>query len=226
MLKTKLRQLLAENKITPYRFAKTVEAHGKRSQSWAYRSVRGEIGLTTEGIDLIIRCLRELTGKPIAVEDVMGYVEEIQEPTDTQEEQAERQVWNIILKESVEQGGTLLALIDPEPQDATYRSSSRLRHRSWWLTSLVAVFLLGIGSHYLYQLSVDRRELALLEQPVPVPVQIGPEGDTTSLTPKLRVNAVEGATNYEFSVFNLISRQNVLNENSKEPFFIVPANAI
>lgn len=229
MLKTKLRQLLAENKITPYRFAKTVEAHGKRSQSWAYRSVRGEIGLTTEGIDLIIRCLRELTGKPIEVEDVMGYVDEAQKPIDAHEEQAEKQVWNIVLQESVEQDGTLPALpalLNSKPRDATYYPSSRPRHRNWWLTSLLAVFLLGVGSHYLYRSSVDRRELALLAQPVPVPVQIGPEGDTTSLTPKLRVNAVEGATNYEFSVFNLISRQNVLNENSKEPFFIVPTNAV
>ena len=65
-----------------------------------------------------------------------------------------------------------------------------------------------------------------MSQPTPTPVQIGPEGNPQSFTPKLRVNSVEGATNYEFSVFNLKSRQNVLNENTEEPFYIVPENAV
>lgn len=229
MLKTRLRQLLEEHGITPYRFAKTIEAKGERSRSWAYRTVRGEIGLTTEGIDLMIRCLRELTGKPIAVQDVMGYVE-VQEPTGDEDEGAEEQVWELIFQESTPREEVLPVLLtSPQNaayQDAAYRPSARFWWRGWWLMPLLLVFVLGVGSQRLYQFSLDRREFALLSQPTPTPVQIGPEGDSQSLTPKLRVDPVEGATNYEFSVFNLNSRQNVLNENTDEPFFIVPENAV
>ena len=227
MLQTRLRQLLEEHGVTPYRFAKTIEAQGERSRSWAYRTVRGEIGLTTEGIDLIIRCLRELTGKPIAVQDVMGYVE-AQEATG--DEGAEEQVWELIFQESTPREEVLPVLLTPSQdaayQDAAYRPSARFRWRGWWLIPFLLIFVLGATSQRLYQFSVDRRELILLSQPTRTPVQIGPEGDSQSLTPKLRVDPVEGATNYEFSVFNLESRQNVLNENTDEPFFIVPENAV
>ena len=133
MLQTKLRQLLAEHNITPYRFAKTVEAYGERSRSWAYRSVRGEIGLTTEGVDLIIRCLRDLTGQPIAVEDVLGYVDESYGLTLNKEEvQEEAQVWDLILQQKAAQEGGLPILVPPQNstyEDAAYRPSARLRQR-------------------------------------------------------------------------------------------------
>ena len=170
MVQTKLRQLLAEHNVTPYRFAKTIEACGERSRSWAYRSVRGEIGLTTEGVDLIIRCLRDLTGQPIAVEDILGYVDETHDlALNKKELKEEAQVWDLILRKKTAQEipPILISSSNSAYGDATYRPSTRSSQRGWWLISLLLVFILGVSSQRIYQSTIDRRELVLLSEPTP-----------------------------------------------------------
>ena len=250
MVKTNLRKLLDAHGITPYRFAQAVKAKGKRTQSWAYRTVRGEFGLTTEAVELILETLRELTGKPISVGDLLEYAEPTGPSTSTElsrSEDAEKEAW-LVLFEAAPPPPHEVVVLTPPPEEAghTYRADDTHKEPRRSLqplfTGLLGLVLLalgfglGIGSQRLVALvtvsagapvvSEPVTDEVVTDEPVPTPVAIGPEGETSSVTPKLRVNPVPGATNYIYSVFNLESRQNVLYENSAEPFYIVPENAL
>lgn len=61
---------------------------------------------------------------------------------------------------------------------------------------------------------------------VQVPRLIGPEGKITDLSPKLRVETVRAANDYEFSVFNLKSRKNIFISNTPNPFYNLPKNVL
>ncbi len=111
MVRLKLRKLLDEHGITPYRFAQAVKATGTRSESWAYRTARGEIKLTADGLALIVETLRDLTGKRISVDDVVEVVGDEYSESDlvpSSDQRQDRETLTASYREtSLETGGTL-----------------------------------------------------------------------------------------------------------------------
>lgn len=75
MVKLNIQKLLSKHGITAYRFAKAVRAKGIRSESWAYKTARGEIKLTADGLALVVEVLRDLTGEKIAIGDVLEVID-------------------------------------------------------------------------------------------------------------------------------------------------------
>ena len=234
MLRTKLRQLLDQHSISPYKFAQAVKQTGTRSESWAYKTARGEIGLTSEGIETVIRVLRELTGADINVSDVVEYCDEGEFTSNlalTDASQRENKILSIFLAEPDLGGGEIIVPYSA-PERTTYTAYAAKRRFPRFsllfsILSLVAVsFIVGRYSQPLAQVQSQVLITEKLDEPLSTPIPIGPEGEIQSIEPKLRIEAVTGATHYTYSIFNTLSRQNVLYENSKEPFFIVPKNAL
>lgn len=86
-------------------------------------------------------------------------------------------------------------------------------------------FLVGLYARAPLFATPEPSQVSTIE-PLSTPIAIGPEGAVQGTEPKLRIEPVAGATHYVYSIFNLLSRQNVVHENSSEPFLITPKNAL
>jgi len=236
MVRLRLRKLLDYHGITPYRFAQAVKATGTRSESWAYRTARGEIKLTADGLALIVEVLRELTEEKITINDVVEIVgDEDNEPvlSAPRDERQEQATLAVLYHETSSETGTVLALSSPPVSEETgvYRKRRALPRPPLFsllsIFALVAVsFLAGFYGKALVDASRSSQAQVAGNEPIPTPVAIGPEGEVQGAEPKLRIEPVPGATHYVYSIFNLLSRQNVVYENSSKPFLIVPENAL
>lgn len=72
-VKWKIKELLRENGITPYRLMKDTGL----SQGTAYRLANNDFNsVNAEIIDAVVKALRKLTGKPVEVADLLEYQEE------------------------------------------------------------------------------------------------------------------------------------------------------
>jgi DNA-binding Xre family transcriptional regulator len=70
----KLKEFLQENEITPYKLSKAVA--GELSQKGVYRLTSEELsGVNFDTLSVIIPVLRDLTGKPVNVQDLLEYQE-------------------------------------------------------------------------------------------------------------------------------------------------------
>ena len=235
MLRTKLRQLLDKYNISTYKFAQKVKQTGVRSESWAYKTARGEVGLTSEGIELVIKVLRELTGADIDVHDVVEYRDAESEAASTlaridPPKSEEHKLLSLLLLAQHSEAVEPLIVYAPPSTSTSERNKPKRYARFALLIGtlflVVTSFIIGRHSQPLRQV---QRQALLSEMPVEplaTPLPIGPEGAVWSTEPKLRVEPVAGATHYTYSVFNSLSRQNVLHERSPEPFFTVPRNAL
>lgn len=94
------------------------------------------------------------------------------------------------------------------------------------LALMTVGFLVGFYTQTSLLTAPEPSEVSIVSGPLPTPVAIGPEGMVQGMEPKLRIERVPGATHYVYSIFNLLSRQNVVYENSSEPFLITPRNAL
>ncbi len=75
MIRWKLKTVLKEYNLTPYRLAKAT--NGKLSLNATYNAVAdGLTGVKFESLSIIISALRVLTGRQIGVEDLFEFVED------------------------------------------------------------------------------------------------------------------------------------------------------
>ena len=73
-VKWKIKELLREHGITPYRLMKDTGL----SQGTAYRLANNDFNsVNADIIDVVVKALRKLTGKPVDVADLLEYREEI-----------------------------------------------------------------------------------------------------------------------------------------------------
>lgn len=235
MVRYKVSKLLNSYGITPYRFAQAVKATGTRSESWAYRTARGEIKLTADGLALIVEVLRDLTHKEITVDDVVEIVDDENsdpDPLPPKDERHEQETLNVLYRETrLETGTTLIPYSAPASKETRFYQRRVVPRLSLLtlvsvLTLVVVSFLAGFyGKSFLNVLRQSQDQI-VESGPIPTPVAIGPEGEVQGAEPKLRIEPVPGATHYVYSIFNLLSRQNVVYENSSEAFLITPKNAL
>jgi DNA-binding Xre family transcriptional regulator len=71
-IRWKVKEFLADNQITPYR----LKMESGLAQGTVYRLANNEAtAVNAETIDVVVRSLRRLTGKPINVCDLLEYTE-------------------------------------------------------------------------------------------------------------------------------------------------------
>lgn len=83
MIRWKLKAILEEHGLTPYRLAKATK--GKLSLNAVYNAVTDDLtAIKFESLGTLVNTLRELTGEPIGVENLIEYVEEsgVSDPAD------------------------------------------------------------------------------------------------------------------------------------------------
>ena len=72
-VKWKVKELLEAHDVTPYRFWK----ESGLANRTAYRLVNGETTtVNTDTLDATVKAIRTLTGKPVAIADLLEYVGE------------------------------------------------------------------------------------------------------------------------------------------------------
>ncbi len=73
--KWKLREFLDAEKVTPYALAQ--KTSGRVSQKSVYRLAQGDLdGIRFHTLDTIIPALRELTGKPVKLTDLLEFADD------------------------------------------------------------------------------------------------------------------------------------------------------
>lgn len=228
---TRLKDLLNDLGISQTKFAKRLEEENRKSKSWGHQVVRGDTGLSLSTARMVIDVLKRMTGRDdLTVDDIIDKEAKnhhsdssdlVQVRTQTASDE-EKLLWDMVYK-SIDKYEIVLP---PKRSEGKTRS----RQPKGLGGRLTGAFLLLIGVFFVLGVWVGQNDIFLLRsaggESLPIPTPIGPEGEINNSTPRLRVEAVPGSDGYEFSVFNLQTRQNVLNENTTSPFYSVPDNVV
>lgn len=230
MVKLNIQKLLSKHGITAYRFAKAVRAKGIRSESWAYKTARGEIKLTADGLALVVEVLRDLTGEKIAIGDVLEVIDGDADFSPQVDKHQELEALIILYEKPGSRTGETLATYSPqtEKNGVPWTKQNQTRSPFTFVGGLMIVVVVSFLAGLFGRTSLDAPRVAQdsINVPIPTPIAIGPEGEIQGMEPKLRVEPVPDVTHYLYSVFNLLSRQNVIYENTSEPFLIIPKHAL
>ncbi|MCA9839647.1 MAG: hypothetical protein KC422_22245, partial [Trueperaceae bacterium] len=206
-------------------------------------------------LGLIIRALRSLTKQPVSISDILEYVDDsfdskysyVKTSLDTQQVTIEPlvpldpldEVWELLVQ-SLKQKHVDLSLI-PGAKEQTYkaRPNKQLSKVSGRILLILIVFFITTGAYFSYDQLIGKprllakysrlfsfRDRVRPTSDIPVPSQIGPEGNVNQLTPTLRITAVNEAHAYEFYIENRVSNEGVYTGPVISTSFVIPDNSL
>ena len=149
------------------------------------------------------------------------------------------EVWELLVQ-SLKKKHVDLSLI-PGAKEQTYkaRSVKSLSKVSGRILLILIVFFITTGAYFSYDQLIGKprllakysrlfsfRDRVRPTSDIPVPSQIGPEGNVNQLTPTLRITAVNEAHAYEFYIENRVSNEGVYTGPVISTSFVIPDNSL
>ncbi len=150
------------------------------------------------------------------------------------------EVWELLVQSLKQKKHVDLGLI-PGTKEQTHkaRPNKQLSKVSGRILLILIVFFITTGAYFSYDQLIGKprllaqysrlfsfRDRVRPTSDIPVPSQIGPEGNVNQLTPTLRITAVNEAHAYEFYIENRVSNEGVYTGPVISTSFVIPDNSL